>query len=282
VRLRSAAGLACVALLAGCGSSGGGLQGPKIAAARSFALAAFQPAGTVRPGVPTTVSFHVQQPSGGPLTKFKRGSGPHTGVHLILVRQDLSAIIHRHPPIAADGTITQKITFPSAGPWHVLVDVYPDLGANFQPNFQLTGTIHVAGAYTPRPLPAFTADQRVGGDSFALKLPGTVRSLRPQFFDVTVTDAAGKPATFTPWYGALAHAIFFRKGTLAYFHTHVCGRTAVGCTANLAGSRVTGHSNTPGKLQVGVLLPTPGTWRMFLQTKVNGTIVTAPYTLKVS
>ena len=39
---------------------------------------------------------------------------------------------------------------------------------------------------------------------------------------ITVTDPQGKPAEFTPYYGALAHAIFFREGSLDYFHTHVC------------------------------------------------------------
>ncbi|MCW2968505.1 MAG: hypothetical protein JWM71_2277 [Solirubrobacteraceae bacterium] len=270
-------------MLAGCGSSGSGLKGPKIAAAKSFALAGFQPAQTVKPGVPTHVSFHVEQPSGGPLTKYKKGAGPHTGVHLILVRNDLSAIIHRHPPIAADGTITDTVTFPSPGPWHVLVDVYPDLGANFQRNFQLTTAVRVAGAYKPQPVPAFTPDVTVGGDHFSMTLPRKVPSLKPVFFDVAVKDAAGRPATFTPWYGALAHAIFFREGTLDYFHSHVCGPALPQCTSNLgAASAVKGTSKAPGKLHIGVLLPTSGTWRMFVQAKVNGKIVTAPYTLKVS
>jgi hypothetical protein len=30
-----------------------------------------------------------------------------------------------------------------------------------------------------------------------------------------------------------------------------------------------------------VLLPVAGTWRLFLQMKLHGRIVTAPYTLKV-
>jgi hypothetical protein len=270
-------------VLAGCGSSGGGLSGPTIGAAKTFSLAAFRPAGSVKPGVPTTVTFHVQQPSGSPLTKYKNGAGPHTGVHLIFVRKDLSAIIHLHPPIGPDGSISEKVTFPSPGPWHVLVDVYPNLGANFQRNFQLTQTIDVAGAYHPHQLPAFTAADTVGGDRFAMKSPGKIRSLQPEFFDISVRDAAGRPATFTPWFGALAHAIFFRKGTLDYFHTHVCGPGATNCTSNLgAAAKVKGTSTTPGKIQIGVLLPAPGTWRMFLQAKINGTIVTAPYTLKVS
>jgi hypothetical protein len=32
---------------------------------------------------------------------------------------------------------------------------------------------------------------------------------------------------------------------------------------------------------VGVLVPAPGTWRLFLQTKIGGRVVTAPFTLDV-
>ena len=45
---------------------------------------------------------------------------------------------------------------------------------------------------------------------------------------------------------------------------------------------MTGTSTTPGHLRVGVLVPVPGTWRLFLQTQVDGHILTAPFTLKVS
>ena len=278
-----AAAAACALVFAGCGSGGGGLQGPKIGKAKSFAIAGFEPTGAVKPGVPTTVKFHITQPDGSTLTKYKTGGGPHTGVHLIFVRRDLSQIIHLHPPLQADGSVSERVTFPSAGPWHVLVDIYPDLGENTLRNFQLTSDITVSGAYKPVALPpAGGAPQTVDGDHFAITLPKTIKSLRPQFFDVSVTDASGKPATFGTWYGATAHAIFFRKGTLDYFHTHVCRPEATICTKSVAGSAVVGKSTKPGQLQVGTLLPTAGTWKLFLQTRVNGKVVTVPYTLKVS
>ena len=97
---------------------------------------------------------------------------------------------------------------------------------------------------------------------------------------VHVTDARGKPARFVPWYGALAHAIFVQSGTLDYFHTHVCAPHTSGCSSLLAGARVTGTSSAPGRLTIGVLLPTAGTWKLFLQTKPNGRLVTVPYVLK--
>lgn len=280
--MRAAAAVLCLSAVGGCGGGGEGLKDPEIGKARSFELAGFQPSAPVKAGASTTLRFHITEPDGRPLTRYQRGSGPHTGVHVILVREDLSRMIHRHPPVAADGTVTQEVTFPLPGPWHVLVDAYPDLGPNTLRNFQLTGAVAVAGAYRPRPLPAFRATQTIAGDRFALALPSKLRPLRPQYFDVAVSDAAGRPARFSTWYGATAHAIFFKKGTLDYFHTHVCRPEARACTSALAGSTVVGKAQKPGRLTVGTLLPTGGTWRLFLQSKVNGKVVTAPYTLKVA
>ena len=49
----------------------------------------------------------------------------------------------------------------------------------------------------------------------------------------------------------------------------------------LGAGKVTGTSTTPGKLNVGVLVPAPGTWRLFLQLKLDGKVLTAPFTLQV-
>jgi hypothetical protein len=44
---------------------------------------------------------------------------------------------------------------------------------------------------------------------------------------------------------------------------------------------VTGTSSTAGRLDVGVLVPVSGTWRLFLQCRVDGHVLTAPFTLHV-
>src|SRR5947209_13432685 len=147
--------LAGAASLTGCGSSGGSaVSVPHVAAARVFALAGFEPATAITPKRPVTISFTVQQPSGRPLTQYKTGAGPHTGVHLIVVRDDLAYIIHQHPPVGPGGVLRQTVTFPAPGPYKVLVDVYPNLPGG-QPNFQLFRTVRVTGGYHPRPLPRF-------------------------------------------------------------------------------------------------------------------------------
>ncbi|MDQ2897515.1 MAG: hypothetical protein M3Y09_18060 [Actinomycetota bacterium] len=62
----------------------------------------------------------------------------------------------------------------------------------------------------------------------------------------------------------------------------MCAAGAPNCSSLLGGSRVTGHATAPGKLTLGVLLPVGGTWRLFLQMRVRGHVLTAPFTLKVA
>ena len=285
-RLKTAAAgalLASAVLLAGCGDAGSGLTVPQVAPAKVFSLAGFQPQGPVAPGRPVTISFTVRQPSGQPLTRYKTGTGPHTGVHLIIVRDDLAYIIHQHPPVGPDGLLRQTVTFPASGPYRVLVDVYPNIPGG-QPNFQLFKKVTVSGAYHPKRLPPFKPDVTVDGYHFAMQGHAALHAIQAEFVNVEVTDPRGHKPTFVPWFGALAHAIFFHEGSLDYFHTHICAPDAPNCgtLAGVASSRVSGTSTAPGKLTIGVLLPEPGTWRLFLQAKLGGRIVTAPYTLQVT
>ena len=273
--------IALVALvgLAGCG--GGSANSPTIAVqpARQFRLTTHI-VGTPTAGKPAAITFSIQQPNGSNLTRFRHGPGPHTGVHVIYVRTDLGAIVHHHPHIAADGSFTDTVTFPSGGPYRVIIDVYPQQTTP-QPNFQVFTRMHVKGAYSPQPLPPPALSQTVDGYHFTLHRPPQLHAIQAAFLSFTVTRRDGTPAQFTPWYGALAHAIFFRAGTLDYFHTHVCAPGASGCTSVFGGAKVTGTSSTPGKLTVGVLVPVSGTWRLFLQCLVGGHVLTAPFTLRV-
>ena len=273
---------ALAAGLAGCGgaSSGSTITAPKVAPAQTTHLNAFEPSGSVAPGKPVTMSFDIKLPNGKTLTQYKTGSGPHTGVHLIIVRDDLAYIIHQHPPIPPTGILHQSVTFPAPGPYHVLVDVYPDV-PGMLPNFQLSRSVTVTGAYHPKKLPPFKAHVVDDGVHFDMQPFAPLHAIQATFLHVNVTDAHGKPIRFTPWFGALAHAIFFENGTLNYFHTHVCAPDAPNCGALAGAPKISGSSAAPGKLTIGVLLPVPGTWRLFVQLKVHGRVVTAPFTLDV-
>jgi len=269
--------LLLILVVAGCSSSGS--KKIAIQPAKVYRLASFAPAASIAPGKPTTVAFAIDQPSGSPLTAYRTGPGPHTGVHLIIVSDDLSTIIHQHPPMQPGGRFRQQVVFPKPGRYRVIVDVYPKKLQPL-PNFQLFKDVQVRGVPKPQPLGSYQAVQHIGGFTFTAPRSPNVRAIQAKLMTVHVTDAAGKPARFVPWFGALAHAIFFHVGTLDYFHTHVCAPGASGCTSLIAGAKVVGRSSAPGKLTIGILLPTAGTWKLFLQSKPNGKLVTAPYILK--
>ena len=269
--------LLLAAVTAGCGASSAPTV--TVGAARTFHLAGYSLTDAVA-GKPARLSFTVDQPSGAPLTAYRTGPGPHTGVHVILVRQDLGAIVHHHPPVGPDGRIDDEVTFPTGGRYRMVIDLYPALAGPLR-NFQLFRWITVGGKPPAAPPPATGSTVTVDGDHFVLRSRPRLRAIEAAFLTFSVTDAGGKPARFTPWYGALAHAIFFRKGSLDYFHTHVCGPGTTGCTSILGATRVTGSSTAPGVLRVGVLLPVAGTWRLFLQCRIDGHVVTAPFTLVV-
>jgi hypothetical protein len=265
--------------LAGCGGSGSsGPAVPTIAPAKVFSIAGFSPSGPVAAGQPVRVSFTIDQPSGAPLTSYRTGAGPHTGVHLISVRSDLSLIVHQHPPVASDGKVSQAVVFPKPGTYRVLVDIYPDVPGAPR-NLQLYKTVHVSGAYRAEPTPAFRPTQTVDGYHFTVLGRPKLKAVEPGYLTVRITAPNGQPAKLDDYYGALAHAIFFREGTLEYFHTHVCAPGSTAC-AGFTGLP-TGTPTKPGVLKVGVLMPIGGVWRLFLQIKTGGRIVTAPYTLHV-
>ena len=74
-----------------------------------------------------------------------------------------------HPPVAPDGRISTKVTFPSPGPYKVVIDVYPKpTGPASLVNYQLFTNITVAGTYVPKPLPPFSPTQTVDGYRFVL------------------------------------------------------------------------------------------------------------------
>jgi hypothetical protein len=279
VRRRGAAALAALALAAaGCGGGGGSPAPPTIAPAREFTLAWKGPARVAAPGR-ITLHFAVRTPSGAVLTRFRTGAGPHTGVHVIIVRDDLSAIVHKHPPIPASGQLTLPVTLPRAGRYRVLVDVYPADGSGPR-NFQLTHDLRVGSGDAKAPLPAYSPTVRTGGLTFHVRSLPSLHLAEPASLVIDVTDAAGKPVRFTPFYGALAHAIFFRAGSLDYFHSHICGSDPA-CAAGFGSPATTGHSTRPGRLELGVLLPAAGRWRLFLQVTHAGRLLTAPFTLRV-
>lgn len=272
-----------VALLAGCGGdSGAGTPTIAVGAARVYKVVGFGPRTGIRPRRATLISFTIVQPDGRPLTRYREGTGPHTGVDLVIVRTDDSHVLYEDTDIHAQGRITQPVVFPAPGRYRIVIDAYPRQSGQSAPfNFQLFESVTVAGTPALRPVPPFARTATVAGYRFTLTSKPALRAIQPAFLTFDITGPGGTPAVFSLWHGALAHAIFIRKGTLDYFHTHVCPPDATNCGARLGGASVTGVTSKPGRLKVGVLVPVSGTWRLFLLTYIAGKERVAPFTLTV-
>ena len=115
-RFAALAAVAVTLAASGCGGGSSTPDFPTLQAAQTYELADFQPSGSVRPNEPTEVSFTIDQPNGEPLTDYQGGDGPHTGVHLIFVRDDLSELVHHHPPVGPDGQVSEEVHVPVVGP----------------------------------------------------------------------------------------------------------------------------------------------------------------------
>jgi len=267
--------------LTGCGSSSGGaVSAPVVLPASVYSLKGFEPSRPVLPGVPTTIRFSITQPSGQTLTAFKKCCEPHAGVDLIIVRSDDSHVQYDDSDIAPDGTVTQPVVFSAPGRYRIIIDTYPKpTSPTALFNFQLFTWVTVKGRYRPQPLPPFQASQTVDGYHFQIQGHPRLHAIQATFLTINVLTPNGSRAAFGSWRGALAHAIFIHENSLDYFHTHVCSPGAIYCTSVLGSARVTGTSTARGQLKVGILLPEPGTWRMFLLTYVNGHHLTVTYTL---
>ena len=121
-------------------------QPPTVAPAAVYKLVHFKPAGPGAAGKPVRISFEIEQPNGAPLIQFKTGPGPHTGVHLILVRDDLAYMIHQHPPVGGTRHDREDGRLPGARPLPARRRRLPGPSdQEVNANFQLFGSMRVTG-----------------------------------------------------------------------------------------------------------------------------------------
>ncbi len=178
-------------------------------------------------------------------------------LHLIVVRRDFAGYRHVHPRLQPDGSWLVRLNFTDPGVYRAFAD-FEDGGRKTV----LGRDLFIAGAMRARPLPAASTVTRVGADTVTLSAPelraGKEADLR---FDVSRN---GTPVrAFQSYIGMRGHLVALHDGDLSYSHVHP-----------LDGSK-------DGRIEFRTQLPTAGAYRVFLQFKVAGSVVTAPFTLRV-
>lgn len=203
---------------------------------------------TLTSGPAQPFRFRLLGPDGRPVERYDLLH--ERELHLIVVRRDLTGFQHVHPERSADGSWSIPLDLRSAGTWRAFADFQPTGGPG---QLTLGVDLHVGGSFEvgTSPTAAVPSDPRI------------TASFERHGDDVEITVRRdGVPIEPEPYLGARGHLVALRAGDLAYLHVHPLegGAPAVRFKAEL---------------------PTAGTYGLFFDYQVDGTVRTATTALEV-
>lgn len=209
------------------------------------------------PEVPVHWTFQIVDEDGAVVTDFEEAHGRPS--HLVVVRRDLTRFQHRHPELRADGTwLVEDLAVPDPGVYRAFVDVVVD-GHPTTLGFDLLAP----GTATHDERPDASRRATAGNYEIELLTDDIVADERGRLSFAVRRDSDPVPE-LEAYLGALGHLVALREGDLAYLHVHP-------------------EATAPdsGRVEFEARFPTPGRYRLFLQTKPEGNLITAQFDVRV-
>lgn len=208
-------------------------------------------------GATTEWTFRIVDADGEAVTEFEETHGKRG--HLVVVRRDLTHFQHRHPVLAPDGTWrVADFELPDPGVYRAFVDVVV-AGQPTTLGFDLFTAR--GGPVAPRPTDASIA---TAGDYEVELLTPDVTSGEATELQFEVRRDGDPVPELGEYLGALGHLVAIREGDLAYLHVH---------------PEVTDPDS--GRVEFAARFPTPGRYRLFLQTRPERTLLTTQFDVRV-
>jgi hypothetical protein len=203
----------------------------------------------------TAFRFRIVDAHGNARHDFTREGGVQ--LHLIVVRRDLVGYTHVHPVVQADGSWLVRLNFTKPGVYRAFAD-FERAGEK-----TVLGTdLFVAGQLKPEPLPPAANTTTVDGYDVALSAP-QLHAGNTADVTFTVTHKGAPVPSFQNYVGMRGHLVALHVGDLSYSHVHPLA------------------ANAAGQIGFRTALPSAGTYRVFLQFKIAGSVHTAPFTVRV-
>ena len=198
-------------------------------------------------------AFTVVGPGGEAVDSYDRLHDRQ--LHLIVASRDLSRFAHLHPERDGAGRWVVDLPALDPGPYRAFADFRPS-GAD-----QLTLGVDLV-APGPGPIaapPAGVTPKRTDlVDGYVVTLEGDVAA--GEEADVTIAVRRdGRVVTTEPYLGAAGHLVALRDGDLAYLHVHPL------------------DDEPNGPVPFAVEVPSPGTYALFFDFLVDGTVRTARF-----
>ena len=239
-------------------------------------------------------------------------------MHLFLVKaDDARAFAHLHPlPTDTSAIPAFVTTLPplTAGMYHVYGDVVHETG--FERTLVGSLTLDRSGSDSTRSLADADDAWFIGdasreettrlADSSTMELrfipAGPIRAGREETIRITVRAPNGRPARLEPYLGMSAHGVVTRLDGAVYVHLHPMG-TITNAAQETFLARDRGDTNRAGRLQLTgygmhattttpellesviefpYAFPKSGSYRLFVQVKRNGRVLTGAYAISVT
>jgi hypothetical protein len=229
-------------------------------------------------------------------------------MHLFLIRDDLSAFAHLHP------VTTDSIAFPSLlpplpdGTYRVFADIVHESGftQTMVSTVKLQG-VRALPTATGNPDDSWSTGSPAGPDGIA-RLDGgatmqwgrgtaPLKAATPAALRFIVKNADGAPATLEPYMGMAGHAVVQRDDGSVFVHLHPMGTISMASQMAFAmrqpgdtirgtlGKRLTAAETssmehaapTIGSVSFPYAFPKPGKYRVWVQVKLAGKVVTGAF-----
>ena len=214
----------------------------------------------IRPGETVELQFEVLEPDHDHrVTDFLV---VHEKIfHLLFVHQDLDIFRHEHPVLGEDGVFRHRTEFPKAGIYRLLTDFYPQGSTPQLIPVTLTTEGTEQGLLASRPVlqPDLQAKQ---GDNLTIALtvdpPEPIAGQRTLlFFGLDTAQGLEK------FLGAWAHMLAASDDLVDMIHAHPT------------------IADGGPQIQLNMIFPRPGMYRVWIQTQRDGRVNTIPFTVPV-
>lgn len=181
-------------------------------------------------------------------------------MHLIVVRRDFARFQHLHPRQLADGRWQAEVDASAGGVYRMFADF-----AVAGESLTLAADLFAPGRFEPEQLPPPTHTAAAGGGYEVSLDSGPAHAGEADELSFSVTRRGEPVDAVQPYLGADGHLVALREHDQAFLHVHP-----------------EGEPGGSGPIVFAATFPTPGSYRLFLQCKVDGQVRTAAFTQLVT
>ena len=217
---------------------------------------------TVAAGTPSVYTFHITGPDGHAVTRYQ----PYESAFVIcyVIRSDLTEYSYLQLAMREDGTWAVSLPALPAGEYRTFVTfAAPDSSQGTPLVYQLSSPFTVPGQAAASPAPTPVA--KATADGYTVSLTGQPKTGVSGPLTVSVAKG-GKPVeSFQRFLDGYVHLTAFHAGDLAFAQILSLGGIQPGS----------------GDLTAEALFPESGTWQVFAQFELDGSVHTAALTINV-